>query len=391
MLKRILVAGGVLAGLSLVAAAGFAWYMIARVTAQPHPVPARAAPQADGRAVALGQPPQGGLKVHVLQTGETVVPWGQFWSGLDGWVGVGAVWRQGLAADPAWVPVHVFLVEHPVAGRVLVDAGLSAAQNVPGYYSFGAGGVTAGIWRDSHNRLPDDQRLVTQLAGLGIRPADIAHVVLTHLHEDHVGELRAFPQAVVHVSQAEWDDRARLAYPPSLAPVTRWDVFEFDSGRLDPFEATRDLFGDGSIILLPTFGHTLGHTSVLVHLGDHQVLLPGDSLYTLRHLDPDAIAAFNYFGPRGFETQIDSIRRMRGLQDRLPGLVIAPPHDPFAYSIEYLRPALADGVLSPEERAGMRRYQASLYDGGRLRGTARPRYVPPADGEAAGRMASDIR
>jgi glyoxylase-like metal-dependent hydrolase (beta-lactamase superfamily II) len=389
-MKRILRTVGL--GLLAIAAclAAFVWYVVARVTAEPHPVPAAAHPNAARPEVALGSPAEGRVKVYAFRTGDTLVPSTQFWSGLDGCVGARAIWYQGRGTEPAWVPVYAFLIEHPVAGRVLVDAGLSEAQGEPGHYSFAKGGIAAGFWRDSRNRLPATQQLAARLGRFGLRPADVGHVILTHLHEDHLGELPAFPHAVVHVSRQEWEDRWRVAYGPSLEAVQRWDVFEFDSGRFRTFEASKDLFGDGTVILLPTFGHTLGHTSVLVNVGESQLLLPGDAVYTLRHLDPEALAACNYFGPRGLETQRDSIRRIVALQAELPGLAIAPSHDAFSYGTTLLPATLDDGVLSVAERDMLRAFQRLLYDDGRLRTEVRPRYVSPERGDPGGRWTAKI-
>ena len=362
----------------LVVFAFIAWRVLSRVTGEPHPVPHAAHPgapaqlPADPRTAELAAQ----IRVHVLVTSETTVPFGQFYGGLEGWVGAAALWRGGLQRDPSWVPVLVVAIEHPKAGVVLVDTGLSEAQtHAFSHYSVFDGGLNAGIWRDSENRIAAAGDLVSQLQARGIEAGDVRHVVLTHLHEDHVGELGRFPNATVHVSDLEWDDRARVSYEPSLDPIQYLDPFAYDSGAFGPFEASKDLLGDGTIVLLPTPGHTLGHVSVLVVLGDHHALVSGDAVYTLRHLDPDAVASFNYFGEDGLHTYQDSVRRLVALEHVVPELVVIPAHDPFAYGTVLLPEAFADGRLDPPERQRLRAHRRALYDdAGGLLPAARPRW-----------------
>ncbi|NJL34608.1 MAG: MBL fold metallo-hydrolase [Chloroflexaceae bacterium] len=124
--------------------------------------------------------------------------------------------------------------------------------------------MTGLIWQSIDNWLPAEQELVAQLAHHGYRPEDIQHVILTHLHEDHVGELYRFAGATVHLAAAEWADRARMGYSPGYAAITRWHHFTYDGGRFYSFAACADLFGDGLVIALPTPGHSYGHMSLLI-------------------------------------------------------------------------------------------------------------------------------
>jgi N-acyl homoserine lactone hydrolase len=355
------------------------WRVLARVTALPHPAPVRAS---SGAAPLSAEPPaDAGLALHLLHTAETTVPFGQFYRGLEGWVGTAALWKGGLQRESFWAPVAVAVVRHPRHGVLLVDTGISPEQTRSfRYYSVRAGGLNAGIWRDSSNRIAAEGDLIAQLARLGIAPGDVTHVVLTHLHEDHVGELRRFPGAAVHVSRLEWEDRARVAYQPSFAEVRDWRVFDFDAGAFGPFAASHDLFGDRSVVLLPTPGHTLGHTVVLVRLGAFGAVVVGDALYTLRHLDANALASFNYFGPQGLATYQDSVRRLAALLRERPELVLVVPHDPFAYNLVHTRQAFADGRLDGAEWSRLRQEQAKPFDAaGGLLDAARPRWDAAAE------------
>jgi N-acyl homoserine lactone hydrolase len=363
----------------LAVAIAIGWRVISRVVALPHPTPLLAP---EGAApLSTEMPADAGITLHLLYTAETTVPFGQFYGGLEGWVGSAALWKGGLQRDTFWAPVAVAVVRHPRHGVLLVDTGISPEQTHPfRYYSVRAGGLNAGIWRDSENRIAAEGDLALQLAKLGIAPGDVRHIVLTHLHEDHVGELRRFPGATVHVARLEWDDRARVAYEPSFAEVRRWRIFDFEAGAFGPFSASHDLFGDRSVVLLPTPGHTMGHTVVLVRLGRFGAVVVGDALYTLRHLDADALASFNYFGPQGLATQRDSVRRLATLVRDRPELVLVVPHDPFAYNLVHTKGAFADGRLDGAEWSRLRHAQAEPFDAaGRLRDAARPRWDAAAE------------
>jgi glyoxylase-like metal-dependent hydrolase (beta-lactamase superfamily II) len=377
-LRWLRIAGLALAGvLGVMVAIG--WHVITRVTALPHPVPLLAP---EGAAPLSAEPPgESGVTLHLLFTAETTVPFGQFYRGLEGWVGAAALWKGGLQRETFWAPVAVAVVRHPRHGVLLVDTGISPEQTHPfRYYSVRAGGLNAGIWRDSANRIAAEGDLTQQLARLGIAPGDVTHVVLSHLHEDHVGELRRFPGATVHVARLEWEDRARVAYEPTFAEVRRWRIFDFDAGAFGPFAASHDLFGDRTVVLLPTPGHTMGHTVVLVRLGRFGAVVTGDALYTLRHLDADALASFNYFGRQGLATYQDSVRRIAALARERPELVLVVPHDPFAYNLVHTKRAFADGRLDTAEWALLRQEQAKPFDAaGRLREAARPRWDAAAE------------
>lgn len=371
-------------------ALAFAVYVMTRSTRRPWPAPEPDRGVGDGPERAFAAAAAGGIRVYPIQTGSTLVSFGQFFKGNDGWVGARAVWNMG--ADEAtvfWAPVHVYLIVHPTHGPILVDAGLSREQTEKGYYSAQKGGMPGLIWNESDNYLPPEQELVPRLERLGVSPADVNHVIMTHLHEDHVGELKRFAGATVHLSRPEWEDRWRMGYAPSYEAIGEPALFDFDSGRFHAFDASKDLFGDGSIILTPTYGHSYGHTSLFVQMGAYQLCLAADALYTIRHLDPDSLSAFCYFGGDGFATQADSVRRLAAMQEALPDLIYVPTHDPFAYTFELVQPALADGVLSEEERRALRAYQEELYGpDGRLKPEARPRFEKV--GKHYGRAVADL-
>jgi glyoxylase-like metal-dependent hydrolase (beta-lactamase superfamily II) len=330
------------------------------------------------------------VRLYPLQLGRTKVPFGQFYGGLSGWQGLGALLR--FVTDKRhfiWVPIHAYLLEHPNEGLVLIDAGICAdqAHRHRQYYR----GILRYVLDDDEYAQEPHETIAEQLQRLGHRCEDVRMVILTHLHEDHVGGVRDLPKARVVVSQAEWDARTmRLFgfipafYAPSFAGVAEWQRVTFDSGAFHSFDRSQDLFGDGSLRLLPTPGHTPGHCCALVEMKGYQLLVTGDCLYTLRHLAAPQVQAVRFSKTSGDE-QARSIGRIAGLCQVLPGLHLVVGHDHTRYQRDLLAPFLAKGWLTEEERRAMREYEQRLFDsGGRLRADAMPRFAPDAAGGRIG-------
>jgi glyoxylase-like metal-dependent hydrolase (beta-lactamase superfamily II) len=194
------------------------------------------------------------------------------------------------------IPIVAFLLEHPIAGPVLVDTGFhaSVAAGPSAERSRNLGSLGRVMARTLEMR--PDQAIAAQLRGLGVDPEEIGLVVMTHLHFDHASALCDFPSATVLVSGPEWAAAhaprpALHGYSPAqLDGRPRYRTIPFAAAATDgsgpfecygPFEQTVDVFGDGSLRLAFTPGHSNGHMSVIVRLSDREALLAGDAAYTL--------------------------------------------------------------------------------------------------------------
>jgi glyoxylase-like metal-dependent hydrolase (beta-lactamase superfamily II) len=226
-----------------------------------------------------------------------------------------------------WLPIPAFLIEHPGAGPILVDTGLHPSVALDPAQSFGRAG------RLIHEfRMRPEQAVTAQLRARGIDHADVPLVVMTHLHTDHASAVAEFPQATFVVDRREWESAIR---PRGLTRGYRrqqfdygfdWRVIDYDAPEVDSFATfgqSVDLLGDGSVRLLATPGHTLGHQSVLVRLRGREALLCGDAAYTRVAIDHDVTPLFMHDEHRFFR----SLREIRRFVERTPGLVVIPGHD----------------------------------------------------------------
>ena len=195
------------------------------------------------------------------------------------------------AAELIDIPIVAFLLEHPTAGPVLVDTGFQriVAEGPSRERTRNLGRVGRLMARDL--RMEPRQCVAAQLQAHGIEESDLSLIVMTHLHFDHASALCDFPAATVLVSAPEWAAaHGRYLFmhgyvPAQLSPAPSYRTIEFEPGAQgDPFAHALDVFGDGSLRLVFTPGHTRGHVSLLARLSDREALLTGDAAYTLATL-----------------------------------------------------------------------------------------------------------
>ena len=135
--------------------------------------------------------------------------------------------------------------------------------------------------------------LVEQLAQLHLKPEQITFVGISHYHGDHVGQLASFPQATLLIGKGDWDAVNGPAPNPGVDPknFAHWIS---GGGKVEPLLGDKDVFGDGSVIMLSTPGHTPGHHSLLVKLGDKgNVLVTGDLAHFRENYDSNGVPTFN--------------------------------------------------------------------------------------------------
>lgn len=182
--------------------------------------------------------------------------------------------REGMTR----VPITSYLIDHP-RGRALFDSGLHIdTQHDPTAH---VGDVLATFHQFDYGTGED---IGARLTEIDIDPASVTHVVNSHLHFDHCGGNALLPNASVVVQRPEMDAAK------DGGEVKGYVTADFDTGQpRQLIEGEHDLFGDGSVILFPTYGHTPGHQSARVRTQNGEFVLCGDACYLKEALDTMAL------------------------------------------------------------------------------------------------------
>ncbi len=135
--------------------------------------------------------------------------------------------------------------------------------------------------------------IVDQLAKLNLKPEQIKYVGISHYHADHTGQVGSFPQATLLIGKGDWDaiTSPKPAEGVNFAPFANWSKGE---GKVEPVALDKDVFGDGSVLMLYTPGHTPGHHSLLVKLSSGNYLITGDAAHFRENWESDGVPIFNY-------------------------------------------------------------------------------------------------
>jgi N-acyl homoserine lactone hydrolase len=135
--------------------------------------------------------------------------------------------------------------------------------------------------------------LVDQLAQLHLSPQQITFVGISHYHGDHVGQVASFPQATLLIGKGDWEALNDPKPNPGVSPAN-FAHWISGGGKVEPLIGDKDVFGDGSVIMLSTPGHTPGHHSLLVKLKDKgNVLITGDLAHFRENYDSNGVPTFN--------------------------------------------------------------------------------------------------
>jgi glyoxylase-like metal-dependent hydrolase (beta-lactamase superfamily II) len=221
-----------------------------------------------------------------------------------------------LAPGRRWtVPVLSFVVAHP-RGRLLFDTGVHCQARLDPLGRLGPERIKRLTVKSEEG---DD--VLPQLARLGLTPDDVRYVANSHLHFDHCGGNEFFPRATFLVQRAELEAARRPGFVPGYSP----SPVDFDHA-LDyrMIEGEHDVFGDGTVILIPTYGHTPGHQSLLVRAGKGaQMVCAGDACYTRENMDRNVLPNI-LWNP---SVMLESLAALRRLRDQ-GGVTMVYGHDP---------------------------------------------------------------
>lgn len=215
------------------------------------------------------------------------------------------------------IPMPAYLIEHP-KGLVLFDTGLTPAAADDPEAVYGPLASSLGL------AFTPDQRVDRQIEALGYQVCDVTHVVASHTHFDHTGGLHLFSGARLYVGEGDlryayWPDPAGAAFfrTADLEPTRGFDWYHIPAG-LD-----HDLFGDGSVVILSTPGHTPGELSMVVRLPSRNFILTGDAVHLRAALEGEIPMPYD----ADTAASVRSIQRLKLLRQAADATVWIT-HDP---------------------------------------------------------------
>jgi glyoxylase-like metal-dependent hydrolase (beta-lactamase superfamily II) len=268
------------------------------------------------------------MRIHHLNTG-TMCPIGKRFVNGDG----GLFSRARLVC-------HCLLLETD-DGLALVDTGI------------GHGDIAEPVrlgrkWvRQTTPRLDPAETAAHQIKALGYSPADVRHILLTHLDRDHAGGIADFPRASVHVHRREYE-MAVQGQP--AAPQGRYVTAQWKHGPTWKFygEGGEDWFGfkgvralgdrEGDVLMIPLPGHTLGHCGIALRGKDKWLLHAGDAHFFRGQIQakpqmPLVLGLFQRRADMDRAMRLQNQERLRALQAKhAHEVTIVNSHDPVHYA-----------------------------------------------------------
>ena len=238
-------------------------------------------------------------------------------------------------------------VRHP-KGDLLIDTGFG--RNIDQQFRTLPWTVRAitfySLWRPAADQLGD----------AGYDPKSLSAILLTHSHWDHVSGLPDFPGVPVWVTAQEHEFIRKSGDMDfcRLFSGIRYEEYGFEGGPYLGFPASHDVYGDGSIVVVPAFGHTPGSVVIFMTLpSGTRYAFVGDVVWQLegitereerpwvtrRRADTDA------------EANSKNILRLIALKERMPDLIIVPAHDMRAFAQMPKLPQASARNVAPHQEA----------------------------------------
>lgn len=233
-------------------------------------------------------------------------------------------YQDGEFSDYRVFGIGAILVRHP-AGLLLFDSGFGQQvdehiQTMPSLMR----------WLSPHEKCVSVAR---QLAQNGIGLSSLKAVVLTHAHWDHVSGLADLAGVPVWVSEAEMAFVGSGHHATLLARqlgTASYVTYRFDNGPYKGFDASHDVFGDGSVVLVPAPGHTPGSIIAFIRLiNGKRYALVGDLAWQIEGIDRPAQRPWisRLVADQDATATRAMLEKVHALKASDPGLIVVPAHD----------------------------------------------------------------
>lgn len=220
------------------------------------------------------------------------------------------------------LPVSCYLIEHP-KGLILIDTGWGKEEENK---------EVKKVLNQSPVSIPllaPNEAIVDRLAALKIKPSDLDYVFITHMDSDHIGGLKDVKEAKqIYCSAPEWKDVKRCIYAPRYPKALYEGVdiktFTYAPSPFGPRKSAYDVFGDGTLILVSTPGHTHGEFTALVNGEKGFLAIIGDTGYareSYERLIPPGITVNK-------KMALESLKWVASLKEDPSCLGIWASHDP---------------------------------------------------------------
>ena len=220
------------------------------------------------------------------------------------------------------IPVPWYLIKHP-KGDVVIDGGNAIEVAINKHEHWGS---VIDAYDPTMNK---SENCVDQAKSVGTNILDVKYLIQTHLHLDHSGGIGRFPNAIHIVQRLEYD----YAFNPDWFASPAYIRKDFDKPNInwkylnDKKTDFFDLYGDGSIKIILTPGHSPGHQSILVKLSKSgNILLTIDAAYTLDHWENKCLPGLVTSSSQAAE----SVKKLRKIARENNALVVTG-HDPDAW------------------------------------------------------------
>ena len=224
-------------------------------------------------------------------------------------------WTPGFnVGKPIDISVSCYLIHH-AQGYFLWDTGISDQV-----------AALPNGWLPTNNAAVDilwtrAKTLMSQLKQINVKPEDIKYVGISHTHPDHIGNAELFPKTTILIQRAEYEfffgpakpgaatlPAEALTVPPG-DPTPRFSK----EHPVKLIDEDLDVFGDGSVMIVFTPGHTPGHESLLVHMKKTGwILLSGDAVHLQTNWDNRRIP---YFAAMPTEQKFQTMLSMQRMAD----------------------------------------------------------------------------